>query len=254
MSSNKALIEYCLRIADNSSILAHRLSEWCGHGPILEEDIAMSNMALDLIGQARGFYAYAATLEGKGRSEDDLAFRRDTREFFNRNLVEQPDHKDFGTAMMRSFLYSCLSYLQFRALINSKDETISGLSAKAIKEVTYHVRHCGDWIVRLGDGTEESHKRISNSLDELWMYTNELFEQNEVDASLLKDGIGVDLNSLKQDWLDLVNEIFSQAKLSIPAAGGYQSSGGINGMHTEHLGYILAEMQFLPRAYPDAIW
>ena len=120
--------------------------------------------------------------------------------------------------------------------------------------MTYHVRHCGDWIVRLGDGTEESHKRISNSLDELWMYTNELFEQNEVDASLLKDGIGVDLNSLKQGWLDLVNEIFSQAKLSIPAAGGYQSSGGINGMHTEHLGYILAEMQFLPRAYPDAIW
>jgi ring-1,2-phenylacetyl-CoA epoxidase subunit PaaC len=254
MSSNKALIEYCLRIADNSSILAHRLSEWSGHGPILEEDIAMSNMALDLIGQARGFYAYAATLEGQGRTEDDLAFRRDTREFKSRNLVEQPDHKDFGTAMMRTFLYSCISYLQFRGLINSKDETISGLSAKAIKEVTYHVRHCGDWIVRLGDGTEESHRRISESLDELWMYTNELFEQNEVDAILLKEGIGVDLNSLKQDWMNLVNEIFSQAKLSIPAEGGYQSSGGINGMHTEHLGYILAEMQFLPRAYPDAIW
>jgi ring-1,2-phenylacetyl-CoA epoxidase subunit PaaC len=254
MTLNDALKEYCLRIADNSSILAHRLSEWSGHGPILEEDIAMSNMALDLIGQARGFYSYAATLEGKGRTEDDLAFRRDAREFVNRNLVEQPDNKDFGTAMLRSFLYSCLSYLQFRALMNSKDETISGLSAKAIKEVTYHVRHCGDWVVRLGDGTEESHRRISNSVEDLWMYTTELFEQNEVDALLVKEGVAVDLNTLKQDWLNLVDEIFSQAKLTKPAEGGYQSSGGINGMHTEHLGYILAEMQFLPRAYPDAIW
>ncbi len=254
MSSKNALIEYCLRIADNSSILAHRLSEWSGHGPILEEDIAMSNMALDLIGQARGFYAYAATLENKGRSEDDLAFRRDAREFVNRNLVEQPDHKDFGTAIMRSFLYSCLSYLQFRTLMNSNDETVSGLSAKAIKEVIYHVRHCGDWIVRLGDGTEESHQRITDSLNDLWMYTNELFEQNEVDAILLNDGVGVDLTLLQQDWLNLVKEIFSQAQLTIPDVGGYQSSGGIKGLHTEHLGFILAEMQFLPRAYPDAIW
>lgn len=253
MTSKDALIVYCLRIADNSSILAHRLSEWCGHGPILEEDIAMSNMALDMIGQARGFYAYAATLEGKGQTEDDLAFRRDAHQFMNRNLVEQPDYKDFGTAMMRSFLYGCLSYLQFRALMNSKDETISGLAGKAIKEVSYHVRHSGNWIVRLGDGTDESHKRISNSLDDLWMYTNELFEQNEVDSFLTKEGLAVDLNSLKQEWLKLVEEIFSQAKLNIPAAG-YQSSGGINGIHTEHLGHILAEMQFLPRAYPDAIW
>ena len=253
MTTQEALKEYCLRLGDNAVILGQRLSEWCGHGPILEEDIAMTNMALDLIGQATGFLGYAATLEGKGRTEDDLAFHRDVREYKNRMMVEQPNG-DFAVTMMRSFLYGSFAYLQFRELIKSNDETISGLAEKSLKEVTYHVRHSSEWIVRMGDGTEESHKKTQNACDDLWSYTNELFEMDEVDALLIKEKIVCDLSLLRSEWDKMINEIFSKATLLTPPADGYQSTGGMHGNHTEHLGFILAEMQSLPRSLPDAKW
>jgi ring-1,2-phenylacetyl-CoA epoxidase subunit PaaC len=253
MDKNQALFIYCVRLADNAVILAQRLCEWCGHGPILEEDIAMSNMGLDLIGQARGFYAYAAALEGKGRSEDDLAFHRNEREFTNRCMVEQPNG-DFGMTMMRSFLHGCQAYLQYRALVNSKDETIAGLSEKALKEMTYHVRHSSDWVIRLGDGTVESHHRMQEAVNELWSYTDELFEMDDVDAILLKEGIACDISSQRVEWDKMIDEVFEKATLIRPSEKGYQSTGGIYGHHTEHLGHLLSEMQILPRTYPDARW
>ncbi len=251
---NIALIEYCLRIADNSLIHAQRIADWTGHGPILEEDIAMSNVSLDLLGQARGFYTYASQLEGNGKSEDFYAFHRGERDFRNRLMVEQPDLKDFGFTMMKLFLNGCFDYLFFRDLMKSSDETISGLAAKSIKEVTYHVRHAGDWVVRLGDGTEESHQRIQKSLNELWPFTNELFEQNEVDELLIQNGAAFNKKELKVEWDAMVNEIITKATLIIPSDKIYFHSGGINGVHSEHLGFLLAEMQYLPRMYPDAIW
>jgi ring-1,2-phenylacetyl-CoA epoxidase subunit PaaC len=251
---NKALIDFCLRIADNSLIHAQRISEWTGHGPILEEDIAMSNVALDLIGQSRGFYTYAAQIEGDGKTEDFYAFRRGEREFRNKLMVEQPDNKDFGFTMMKLFLNGCFDYLMFRDLMKSTDETISGLAAKSIKEVTYHVRHAGDWIVRLGDGTEESHQRIQNSLNELWPYTNELFEQDSVDALLISNGISFDKEKFRDEWTKMVHEIFAKATLPVPENNTYSPTGGLKGIHSEHLGYLLAEMQYLPRTYPDAVW
>jgi ring-1,2-phenylacetyl-CoA epoxidase subunit PaaC len=251
---NKALIDFCLRIADNSLIHAQRISEWTGHGPILEEDIAMSNVALDLIGQSRGFYTYAAQIEGDGKTEDFYAFRRGEREFRNKLMVEQPDNKDFGFTMMKLFLNGCFDYLMFRDLMKSTDETISGLAAKSIKEVTYHVRHAGDWVVRLGDGTEESHQRIQNSLNELWPYTNELFEQDSVDALLISNGISFDKEKFRDEWTKMVHEIFAKATLSVPENNTYSPTGGLKGIHSEHLGYLLAEMQYLPRTYPDAVW
>lgn len=251
---NKALNEFCLRIADNSLIHAQRISEWTGHGPILEEDIAMSNVALDLIGQARGFYTYAAQIEGNGKTEDVYAFHRGEREFRNKLMVELPDNKDFGFTMMKLFLNGCFDYLMFRDLMKSKDETISGLAAKSIKEVTYHVRHAGDWVVRLGDGTQESHDRVQNSLNELWPFTNELFEQDSIDTLLITNGIAFDKEGFRNEWMSMVTEIIKKATLSIPENNTYFPSGGLKGVHTEHFGYLLAEMQYLPRMYPDAVW
>ena len=252
MNLNEALFEYCLRIGDNALILGQRLSEWCGHGPILEEDIAMGNMSLDLIGQARGFLTYAGELEGKGRTEDQLAFHRDVRSFRNRILVEQPNG-DFGNTMMRSFLFSTYAYLLYRSLVKCNDETISGLAEKSLKELTYHVRHTSQWIIRLGDGTDESHTRINEALIELWPYSNELFEEDEDDLFLQKEFNYPSIKNSRDEWDQLINEVFVKAKLSIPAKA-YQSTGGIKGLHSEHLGHLLAEMQFLPRAYPDAKW
>ena len=253
MNKNELIKEYCLRLGDNGLILGHRLSEWCGHGPILEEDIAMSNMALDLIGQARGFLTYAAQLEGKGRTEDDFAYLRDAREFRNRMLVEQPNG-DFAVTMMRSLLYSAIAYLQFKALTKSTDETLSGLAEKSLKEKTYHLRHSGEWIIRLGDGTKESHEKAQNALNDLWMYTDELFEVDEVDAALVKEGIAVDLSSMRTEWNTIIDDILKKATLKQPQEKTYQSKGGIKGIHTEQLGFLLAEMQFLPRAYPGTTW
>lgn len=253
MTQQEALFKYAVRLGDNALILAQRLCEWCGHGPVLEEDIAMSNMGLDFIGQARGFYTYAVTIEGKNRTEDDLAFHRNEREYYNRCLVEQPN-VDFAVTMMRSFLYGSLAYLQFRALTKSKDNTIAGLAEKSLKELTYHVRHSSDWVIRLGDGTPESHQKTQDALDELWHFTNELFEMDEVDHILIQADIACDLSSLRNEWEAMMTEVFTKATLVKPSGEGYQSTGGINGMHSEHLGHLLSEMQILPRAYPDAKW
>ncbi len=253
MTKQEALIKFSVRLGDNALILAQRLCEWCGHGPILEEDIAMSNMGLDLIGQARGFYSYAAAVEGKGRTEDDIAYHRNEREFLNRCMVEQPNG-DFAVTMMRSFLYGCAAYLQFRSLTNSKDQTIAGLAEKSLKEVTYHVRHSSDWIIRLGDGTPESHVRAQQALEDLWQFTDELFEMDEVDKLLMDAGIAFDLSALKQEWIQMTDEVCTKATLVKPSGFSYQASGGMNGMHTEHLGHLLSELQYLPRAYPDAQW
>lgn len=244
---------FCLRIGDNSLVLGHRLSEWCGHGPVLEEDIALSNMALDLIGQSRGFLTYAAKIEGNGKTEDDLAYFRDARQFVNCMLVEQPNG-DFACTIVRSFLYSAFAYLNFRSLVNSKDATISGLAEKSLKEITYHYRHCADWIIRMGDGTEESHQRVQQAFNDLWTYVDELFDTDDVDASLIKEGISYDVKTLRAEFDKMIDEVLLKAILQRPSDNIYKSKGGINGIHTEHLGYLLAEMQFLQRSYPGANW
>lgn len=253
MTQQEALFQYCLRLGDNAVILGQRLSEWSGHGPQLEEDIAMSNMSLDLIGQARGFLTYAGKVEDKGRTEDDLAFLRGEREFYNFLMVEQPNG-DFASTMMRSFLYGCFAYLQFRELTKSKDETVAGLAAKSLKEVTYHVRHCGDWVIRLGDGTDESNRRINEAVADLWSYTNEFFENDEVVEMMMKAGIGCDHAALRDEWKQMVKHIFDQATLQVPEVVVYKATGGLKGLHTEHLGHLLTEMQYLQRTYPGATW
>ena len=248
----EALFEYCLRLGDTSLILGHRLSEWCGHGPILEEDIALGNMALDLIGQARIIYTYAGELEGKGRDEDALAYHRDEREFRNLLIVEQPNG-DYGQTLMRQFLYSAYVFFFYSELKQSKDKTLSAFAEKSLKEVAYHQLHSAGMVIRLGDGTEESHQRMKNAVDELWMFTGDMFEMDAVDEELIKAGIAVDLKKIFPLWENKVKEVFKEATLEVPK-DVFMQHGSRKGIHTEHLGYILAEMQVLPRMYPDAKW
>ena len=246
-----SLFTYTLRIADSSLILGQRMSEWCSNGPTLEEDIAMSNISLDMFGQANGFYQYAAQLDGT-KSADDLAFKRNEREFFNHQMVEI-ENGHFGNTMVRNFLHDAFNLLFYTVLANSKDETLTALAAKSLKEVKYHLRHSSNWLIRLGDGTEESNKKLQDSLNEIWQFTGELFEMDKLDTELLNRGIAVDNASLKEDWDTIVNNTLSKAKLTRPE-DAYMATGGKKGMHTEYLGFILAEMQFLQRAYPDAKW
>ena len=246
-----SLFTYTLRIADSSLILGQRMSEWCSNGPTLEEDIAMSNISLDMFGQANGFYQYAAQLDGT-KSADELAFRRNEREFFNHQLVEQ-ENRDFGTTMVRNFLHDVFNFLFYTELSKSKDETLSALASKALKEVKYHLRHSSNWLVRLGDGTGESNTKVQDALKELWMYTGELFEMDNLDTELLNNGIAVDNSALKSEWDSIVNKTLVKAKLTRPE-DAYMATGGKKGLHTEYLGFILSEMQFLQRAYPDAKW
>jgi len=252
MTTNEALINYCLRLGDSSLILGQRMAEWCSNGPILEEDIAMTNVALDLIGQSRTMLTYAGKLEGKGRTEDDLAYKREEREFYNTLLSERPNGH-FGDTVARNFLHSAFFYHLFQALKNSNDEMIAAHAAKSIKEITYHLRHSSEWLVRLGDGTEESHNKIQESLDNLWEYTGDLFEMNEVDELLIKEGIAVDLNEVKKAWSNTIEEVLNRATLTKPE-DGYMHSGRLNAVHSEYLGHLIAEMQFLQRAYPTAKW
>ncbi len=251
-SPDNHIFEYALRIGDTSLILGQRLGEWCGHGPVLEEDIALTNISLDLIGQARGFLTYAGNVEGKNRSEDDLAFLRGEREFRNTLLAEQPNG-DFGKTILRQLFISVFQYYLFDELKKSKDKTFAALAEKSLKEVTYHLRHCSEWTYRLGDGTEESHERMLRSIDELWRYTGDLFSTNETDAELLKNGIGVDMNQIRIKWQKKIAEIFERATLPLPA-DSFMITGGIEGRHTEHLGHLLSEMQILPRSFPGAEW
>ena len=246
-----SLFTYTLRIADSSLILGQRMSEWCSKGPTLEEDIALSNISLDMFGQANGFYEYAAQLDGT-KSADDLAFKRNEREFFNHQMVEI-ENGHFGNTMVRNFLHDAFNLLFYTELANSKDETLTALAAKSLKEVKYHLRHSSNWLIRLGDGSEESSKKVQDSLNEIWQFTGELFEMDKLDTELLNYGIAVDNASLKEEWDNIVNNTLSQAKLTRPE-DAYMATGGKKGIHTEYLGFILAEMQFLQRAYPDAKW
>lgn len=252
MTQQEALFNYTSRLGDNALILSHRLSEWCSNGPFLEEDIALSNIALDLVGRANALLTYAAQVEGKGRTEDDLAYKRPERQFCNFLITELPNG-DFGFTIARQFLVSTYELFYFDALSKSKDTTLAGIAAKTLKEVKYHYRHAHDWVLRLGDGTKESHDRIQKAFHEIWTYTGELFETDEADELLAKAGIGVDVKTIRSQWEKQVAEVLAEATLERPA-DGYMQTGSRKGLHTEYLGYILAEMQFLPRAYPDAKW
>ena len=247
-----ALFNYLVRLGDDSLILGHRLSEWCGHGPILEEDIAMTNLSLDLLGQATSFLQYAGEVEGKGRSEDDLAFLRFDREYKNLLLVEQPNG-DFGMTMMRQFLFDAWRKPLFERLAKAKDSTLAAIADKSLKETKYHLRHSSEWVIRLGDGTEESHARVQESLNTLWRYTSELFYSDEVDAELQKDSTIPSMDGLKEEWEATVKAVFGEATLELPT-NNWKQEGGRKGIHSEHLGYILAELQYMQRAYPGMQW
>ena len=244
---NNALINYTLHLADNALIIAQRNAEWCGHGPILEQDIAITNISLDLLGQSRNFYQYAATLIGNDSTEDSLAYLRTEREFKNCLLAEQPNG-DWGQTILRQFFFSAYQFLLYQKLQNSNDEQIAAIAAKALKEVTYHLRWGSEWVVRLGDGTDESHQRMLKAIDELWRYTGELF----VAADYEKEA-GYDVSLLKDDWLKKVTSVFDEATLPVPEKV-FMQSGGKTGIHTEHLGFILTELQYLQRTYPNAEW
>ena len=246
------LFNYLLRLADDRLILGHRLSEWCGHGPILEEDIALTNVALDLVGQARMYYAYAADVEGKGRTEDDLAYLRNERNFVNLLLVERPNGH-FGDTLARQFLFDVFHLVQQEQLLKSKDEQIAAIAAKAIKEVKYHVRHSSEWMCRLGDGTDLSHDRIQQSLEDIWRFTGEMFVDDELSNAIASEGIGPAPGTLKAAWHEKVDNVLTEASLSKPQEE-WMASGGRSGRHSEHMGYILAELQFMQRAFPDNQW
>ncbi|WP_262267970.1 1,2-phenylacetyl-CoA epoxidase subunit PaaC [Microvirga yunnanensis] len=252
MNAQDALVEYLLRLGDNALILGHRLSEWCGHSPALEEDLALSNVALDLIGQTQLWLNLAGEVEGRGRDADKLAYLRDARDFRNVLLVEQPNG-DFAATMARQFYFDAWHYLLLRGLTGSTDPRIAEIAAKGLKEVTYHLERSQEWVLRLGDGTEESHRRMQSAVDDLWMYTGELFEGDEVDQVMVRDGIGPDPATLHEPWLGLVRATIEEATLTLPQPGWAQK-GGKRGIHSEHLGYILADLQFLQRAYPNATW
>lgn len=246
------LFKFLLRLGDDSLILGHRLSELCGHGPILEEDIATTNMALDLIGQATSIFAYAAEVQGEGKTEDDLAFLRYEREYTNLLLVEQPNG-DFGMTMMRQFLFDAFRKPLYDALTKSTDEQIAAIAAKSLKETKYHLKHSSEWVIRLGDGTEESHRRVQEALDTLWVFTDEMFFMDEVELKLKEAGIVPDFATIKDEWQSTVNAVLEEATLTIPS-NGWQRKGGRTGLHSENLGYILAELQYMQRAYPGMKW
>ena len=243
--------KYVLRLADNALILSHRLSEWCSKGPTLEEDIAISNISLDLLGRANSLLEYSAKINGK-KSADDYAFKRSEREFYNFQICEL-ENGHFGDTIIRQFLFDCHASLFFNKLSESKDETLSAIALKSIKEINYHLRHSRNWVVRLGDGTKLSKEKIQLSLNNIWKYTGELFEMDELDNKMIKNQIGVDNKELKKQWDIIVNETLEKAKLIRPE-DGFMMTGSKNGIHTELLGKILSEMQYIPRAYPDAKW
>ncbi|MCW3119953.1 MAG: Phenylacetic acid degradation protein [Chitinophagaceae bacterium] len=257
---SKELTEaYLLHLADNALILGQRNAEWCGHGPVLEQDIAITNISLDLIGQARNFYQYAALLIGDGCDEDKLAYLRSEREFKNCLLVELP-RGDWAQTILRQFLFSAYQYLLYTELQKTepgqarfRDEQLAAIAAKALKEVSYHLRWSSEWVIRLGDGTEESHTRIQNAVNELWPYTGELFNPAYYEKGTAGTSIGIDPSLLKKPWEEKVNNVFAEAAIVNPN-GQWMQTGGKEGKHTEHLGYILAEMQYMQRAYPDSKW
>ncbi len=246
------LFSYALRLADDALVLGHRLSEWTGRGPTLEEDIALANLGLDLIGQARLFYDYAGQVEGRGRSEDDLAYLRDDRAYRNVLLVEQPNG-DFAATMVRQLIYAAFAHPFHQALSASRDATLSGIAAKAEKEMAYHLRHAGEWVIRLGDGTDESHARTQAAVDELMPYADELFEVDAPLRALIDTGVAVDPALLRPVFAESIATVLAEATI-VPPKRGFGQSGGRRGVHSEHLSRMLAEMQSLHRAHPGATW
>jgi ring-1,2-phenylacetyl-CoA epoxidase subunit PaaC len=250
--SETPLVLYTLRRADDALILGHRLSEWCGHAPILEEEMALANMGLDLIGQARELYSYAANVEGQGNDEDKLAYLRDVRQYRNLLLLEQPNG-DFARTMVRQFLYSAFADLYWRAMMKSRDTTLAAIAAKSEKESAYHLRHSSEWMVRLGDGTDESHARAQAAVDELWAFTGEMFETDDGERALIEAGIAVDPAALRPQWLATVSGVLNEATLVLPK-NNWMQQGGRSGRHSEHLGHLLSELQSMPRTFPGASW
>lgn len=246
------LIQYILGIADNALILGQRLGELCGHGPSLETDIAMTNISLDLLGQTRSYYQYVAKMQGGEATEDTIAFLRLEREYKNVLLVEQPN-TDFGYSIARQFLFDVFHLALLEELQNSKDEMLSAIAKKSIKEVLYHTRFSSDWIKRLGDGTEESHNRIQTAINDLWIFTDELFHQTDADKAMVAEGIGVDTSLLKSNYYKKVSIILDEASLQTPVVEYFQK-GGKQGIHSEHMGYILSELQYMQRTYPNMTW
>ncbi|MTI45883.1 ring-1,2-phenylacetyl-CoA epoxidase subunit PaaC [Roseibium hamelinense] len=252
MTLNAALFEWLLRMGDNTLILGHRVSEWCGHAPVLEEDIALANTALDLIGQTQLWLGLAGEVEGKGRSADNLAYLRDASAFRNVLLVERPNG-DFGQTLMRQFLFDAWHLDMLKALRQSTDGRVADIAEKAQKEVAYHLERSADLVIRLGDGSQESHRRLQAALDDHWSYTGELFVGDEADEQVAKAGIAPAAETLQGSWSNTVGEVLQAATLTAPESS-FSHKGGKRGIHTEHLGYILADMQFLQRAYPGATW
>jgi len=250
--SDPASFSYLTRLGDDRLVLGHRVSEWCGHGPILEEDIALANVALDMIGEATLLLKLAGQLEGKGRNEDALAYFREAIDYRNALLVELPIG-DFAFTIVRQLLFSVFSLLQMEALQRSTNADLAGIAAKAVKEARYHVRHAAQWVVTLGDGTDESHARAQRAVDELWRYTGELFLADAIDHAVAESGFGVDPSRLAEPWRVQVEEVLHRATLAIPTVA-YMQRGGRDGRHTEHLGHMLAEMQIVARSYPGATW
>ena len=246
------LVLYVLRRADDALILGHRLSEWCGHAPMLEEDMALANMGLDLLGQARELYHYAARVEDKGNDEDKVAYLRDVRQYRNLLLLEQPNG-DFARTMVRQFFYAAFADLYWRAMMKSKDATLAAIAAKSEKESAYHLRHSSEWMVRLGDGTAESHRRAQAAIDDLWAFTGEMFECDARERELTDAGIAVDPATLRPQWLRTVSGVLAEATLALPG-GDWMQQGGRDGRHSEHLGHLLSELQSMPRTFPGATW
>ena len=249
---DEKLFEYTLRLGDNALILGQRLAEWCGHGPVLEQDIAMQNIALDQFGQARMLMQYAAELKGGDNNEDSIAFMRDVWDYHNLLLLEQPNGH-WGNTIVRQFLFDTFNYFLYSELLNSSNDQLRAIAQKAIKEISYHAQWSAEWVIRLGDGTEESREKVQSSLDDLWMWTGEMLEADELDKTMAEQGIGPDLEKIKTLWHNKVSEILEIATLKKPE-DQWMQTGGKKGEHSEHLGYVLAEMQHLPRMYPEAKW
>jgi ring-1,2-phenylacetyl-CoA epoxidase subunit PaaC len=250
--SETPLVLYALRRADDALILGHRLSEWCGHAPAMEEDMALANMGLDLLGQARELYSYAGRVEDKGNDEDKFAYLRDVRQYRNLLLVEQPNG-DFAHTMVRQFFYSAFADPYWRAMMKSGDTTLAAVAAKSEKESAYHLRHSSEWIGRLGDGTEESHVRAQAGIDHLWAFTGELFEVDAGERTLIDAGIAVDPAGLRPQWLKTVADVVGEATLDLPT-NNWMQQGGRDGRHSEHLGHLLSELQSMQRTFPGATW
>lgn len=247
-----ATYKFLLRLGDDSLILGQRLAELCGHGPILEEDIALTNIALDLIGQATNIYTYAAAIEGKGNDADALAFLRLEHQYYNAVLVEQPNG-NFADTMVRQFFFDAFRALLFEKLLSSSDEQLAAIAEKSLKETRYHLKHSSEWLIRLGDGTALSHERAQLAIYELWRYTDELFYMDEVEQALLNEGVIPDISALKSEWMTNITAVLNQATLNLPENQGFFGAGR-KGRHSEHMGFILAQLQYMQRAYPNMQW